>query len=372
MIATFAHLISIASALPADASALESAISALVREITTLESRSEFWEKSLPWFTGLVVLGLVADVVVIIWERKEEVATYRRWVYQGFHPAERPSRWNFTLELIASAAILLGVAGELWAGAAIASVNGQLRSKNAELRDKSNQLVALVTQEAGDAAKSAKTAREEADAVKGIADEARADAKDALAKAQTAQHELAKAESDAGKAQLEASDALNLARSGRNEANSFKKKILSAEQELENLKNRMADRILTPAQQTAIASRLIKYGPRRIDVLIIGSTGEITGITNMILAALVQARWTVGNSASALGVTASGIFVGTVKGAPPDTEETVSILITALQGAGLATNRLPSYDDKVLPAALAGTWDTNNTAPIRIVIGAKP
>jgi hypothetical protein len=58
MIISFAYLISIASALPADASALESALSALVNEITTLESRSQFWEKSLPWFTGLVVLGL--------------------------------------------------------------------------------------------------------------------------------------------------------------------------------------------------------------------------------------------------------------------------------------------------------------------------
>jgi hypothetical protein len=147
MIVTFAHLISMVSALPIDASALESAISALVKEITTLESRSEFWEKSLPWFTGLVVLGLVADVVVIIWERRDDIAAYRRWVYQGFHPAERPSRWKFALELVASTAILLGVAGELWAGAAIAFVNGQLRNKNAELRDKSNQLVALLQKE---------------------------------------------------------------------------------------------------------------------------------------------------------------------------------------------------------------------------------
>jgi hypothetical protein len=150
MIVTFAHLISIASALPTDASALESAISALVSEITTLESGSEFWEKSLPWFTGLVVLGLAADVVVIVWERRDELAAYRRWIHQGFHPAERPSGRKFALELLASAAILLGVAGELCAGAEIASINGQLRSKNAELRNKSNQLVALVTKETED------------------------------------------------------------------------------------------------------------------------------------------------------------------------------------------------------------------------------
>lgn len=159
MIISFAYLISIASALPADASALESALSALVNEITTLESRSEFWEKSLPWFTGLVVLGLAADAVVIIWERRDEIAAYRLWIYQAFHPAERPLRWKFALELLASAAILLGVAGELSASAAIASINGQLRIKNGQLRDKSNQLVALLNGETAQLHKEAEAER---------------------------------------------------------------------------------------------------------------------------------------------------------------------------------------------------------------------
>jgi hypothetical protein len=148
MIVTFAHLISTASALPTDASALESVISALVKDITTLESRSEFWEKALPWFTGLVVVGLIVDVVVIVWERRDEIHARLRWVRQGFHPAEVSSAWRFALELFATVAILLGVALELWAGAAIASINGQLRAKNGELRDKSNRLVSLVNDRA--------------------------------------------------------------------------------------------------------------------------------------------------------------------------------------------------------------------------------
>jgi hypothetical protein len=52
----------------------------------------------------------------------------------------------------------LGVAGELWVGAEIAYLNGQLRSKNGELRSKGDQLLALVTQEAGDAKISAESA----------------------------------------------------------------------------------------------------------------------------------------------------------------------------------------------------------------------
>ena len=261
--------------------------------------------------------------------------------------------------------IVVGLLGEL-------KTSAKIEDLSASIQECSDAKVRAATLEAGDAADSARIAHAEADSVKGIADAARADAKDALVKAQAAQRELAKAESDASKAQAAASDALNVARTARNEADSFKKDVLSAEQELENLKNRMADRSLTSVQQAAIASRLTKYGLRRIDVLVVGSTGEIMGITNMIGAALIQARWTVGNSGNAMGVMVSGIFVGTVKGATPDTEEAASTLVTALQEAGVAASRMPSYDDKALPAALAGNWDIKNTAPIRIVIGAKP
>ena len=151
MLVTFAHLIHIASVLPSDASALESSISALVSEITRLDNRSEFWERSLPWFTALVVAGLLGDAIVIVWERREETSARRRWIEHGFHPAEMSPTWKFILELIATAAIFVGVGLELWAGAAVAAINGQLRSKNGELRDKSNQLLELVTQQAGDA-----------------------------------------------------------------------------------------------------------------------------------------------------------------------------------------------------------------------------
>jgi hypothetical protein len=147
MIVIFSHLISIASALPTDASALESSISALEKAVITLESSSDWWDKSLPWFTGLVVLGLIADLVVVVWERIEEMTGWHRWVLVGIHFPDRPTRGRFILELLATAAIFLGVAGEFWAGINIAYINGQLRSKNAELRSESDQLVALLGQE---------------------------------------------------------------------------------------------------------------------------------------------------------------------------------------------------------------------------------
>lgn len=150
MLVTFAHVIPTASVLPRDASALESAISALVCEVTRLESRSEFWERWLPWFTALVVAGLLGDAIVIIWERREEQMARRRWVEHGFHPAEISPTWKFVLELVATAAIFVGVGLELWAGAAVASINGQLRPKNTELRNTGDELVALLHHEVED------------------------------------------------------------------------------------------------------------------------------------------------------------------------------------------------------------------------------
>ncbi|MGA7512899.1 MAG: hypothetical protein WBW46_08380 [Candidatus Sulfotelmatobacter sp.] len=150
MIVTFAHLTSITSALPTDASALERSVSALESAVTTLENSSGWWDKSLPWFTGLVVLGLIADLVVVVWERVEEMTGWRRWVLVGIHFPDRPTRGRFILELLATTAIFLGVAGEFWAGVQIAYINGQLRSKNAELRSCSARLVALLAKETED------------------------------------------------------------------------------------------------------------------------------------------------------------------------------------------------------------------------------
>jgi hypothetical protein len=140
MTVILAHLICIASALP-NAASLEKAISELESAITPLENSSGWWEKSLPWFTGLVVIGLIADLVIIVLERRGDMAHWRRWTSVGMYFSDRPSRVIFLVELFATSAIFLGVAGELWAGSEIAYINGQLRTKNGELRNKSDQLV---------------------------------------------------------------------------------------------------------------------------------------------------------------------------------------------------------------------------------------
>lgn len=162
-IIAFAHLIWTSSALPTNASDLENAILALTKAVTALDKQSEFWETAMPWFTALVVAGLLGDLVVVIWERRDEVHAYRRWIRHSFNPVELPSLWKLVLELFSTSAIFIGVALELWAGVEIARINQQLRTKNGELRDKSTHLVALINESANGLEKKAASLTEQAE-----------------------------------------------------------------------------------------------------------------------------------------------------------------------------------------------------------------
>src|SRR5271166_3756939 len=95
--AIFAYLAQTASNLPTDASALQSAISALESEIKTLESSSVPWEGSLPWFTGVVALGVAMELWVIWRERCDDMEAWRRGIIR---PPDRPSLGKFLVEVV--------------------------------------------------------------------------------------------------------------------------------------------------------------------------------------------------------------------------------------------------------------------------------
>lgn len=137
------------------------------------------------------------------------------------------------------------------------------------------------------------------------------------------------------------------------------------------LEARLADRVLTAQQQATIATRLRAMGSRRIDILVVGNTPEISGLTNAIGAALHQAGWTIGNTGNAMGGSAAGVFVGFHQGSGPDIIQAADQLVASLRMAGIVTDKIAPYDD-ALPAALTGSWNTANTAPIRMIVGAKP
>jgi hypothetical protein len=155
----FVHLIQSASSLPIDASALQSAISALERDITALESSSVPWERSLPWFTALVALGVAMELWVIWRDRRKDMEAWRRGTILS---PDRPSTRKCVVEIMGVLLVTGGIVGELRVGVKITSINGSLRTKSGELRSKSDQLLALVTQQSGEARNSADAANKSA------------------------------------------------------------------------------------------------------------------------------------------------------------------------------------------------------------------
>jgi len=153
-----AHLIWIFSNLPSDASALQSSISALERELATLDSRSGSWDWCLAGFTLLVAVGVGMEIIVVI---KDHTAEMEEWHLCELIP-KKPSLVKLGLEITSIILVTIGILGELGTGLWISHINSQLRVKSEELRSKSDQLLALVTKEAGDAKASADSAAEAA------------------------------------------------------------------------------------------------------------------------------------------------------------------------------------------------------------------
>lgn len=156
---TVATLIQTASALPNAASVLERSISTLENEIRTLENSSIALEQLLPWFTGLVVVGVLIEFWVISRDYRDAASAWKR---AEICPPERPSFRKLLVEGLSVLLIAGGIVGEGWIGIRITTVNGSLRSKNAELRSASDELLALVTRQAGDAGTSAQKAEDAA------------------------------------------------------------------------------------------------------------------------------------------------------------------------------------------------------------------
>ena len=134
-----------------------------------------------------------------------------------------------------------------------------------------------------------------------------------------------------------------------------------------------APRSLSPAQQARIAARLRPLGPRRVDVIIIGDAQEIAGITVLISGAMQQGGWTVNVVGKAIsGPNVSGVLIGTHLNSDAGVINASEALIAALQTEGIVAGRFTPQFNNELPMAVMGTWDSNNVAPIRMLVSAKP
>lgn len=137
----------------ADESALRSALASL-----------DDYSSSLYWWLGfwtfIVALGVVLEVVYVVGEYLEELHDFKRGT---IHPPERPSTTLFVLGLLGAGLVAAGVSGELWKESQIAKLETCIRKGN-------DALFLMLSNEAGDAATAAEVAHDEADAVKEEAD----------------------------------------------------------------------------------------------------------------------------------------------------------------------------------------------------------
>ena len=124
-----------------DESARKILISNLDRSRATLDS----W---LLVFTLLVVIGVVLEVVFVIWEYRDDLHDWRRGIV---HPPERPSITLLAFGLFGAGLVAIGVSGELYIGARISAVETRIRDAN-------DRRATLLSKLAGDAKVSAEKA----------------------------------------------------------------------------------------------------------------------------------------------------------------------------------------------------------------------
>lgn len=269
----------------------ESALKILLDNLDRSQSSLHHW---LHFWTFLVVVGVVMEVVFVVWEYAEDLYEFRRGIVR---PPEKPSILLLILGLLGAGLVAVGVAGELYIDVQAGKLETQIRKANEDR-------FLLLSKEAGDAASSAKTAHEELRAVSEEAAAAKQDsnkakatagasetearsalyqAKEAGARAGKAEASLGKAEAEAKSAETSASNALTLAREARQEAASF-------ESDLTRLKQQAADRVLDEYQQEQVRLRIAPFLGTPYE-LAVADSPEAEKLMAEIDAALGSAGW---------------------------------------------------------------------------------
>src|ERR1043165_4116676 len=127
-----AHLANLPSSCPVDSSSLESCISALKSAISALESSVQTTEGStghwelFGWLCAIAVgVGILGEIIVIFSEDSDDLEDWQRGIIR---PPDKPPRWRFWFDVVATLVVLGGVFGEAGATGMVASINSRLRS----------------------------------------------------------------------------------------------------------------------------------------------------------------------------------------------------------------------------------------------------
>src|ERR1700678_4426231 len=121
---------------------------ALRRALASLDDCGASLHWWLGFWTFLVVVGVVAEVVFVIWEYLEDLRDFKRGIVR---PPDKPSWLLFALGFFGAALVSLGVGVELYAESKIATLETCIRKGN-------DALSLLLSKEAGDAMASAQGA----------------------------------------------------------------------------------------------------------------------------------------------------------------------------------------------------------------------
>jgi len=136
-----------------DSSAISNSIAALRSSIKNLASSSDSLRPWLHFFVTLVAIGVVLEVVFVLWEYCERRNEYRRGTIRS---PQKPSGWKLFFELFGVGLVAIGVAGELVVDIKSDAIQTNLREKNGELiqllEDVSSAALTTASQNEKDAA----------------------------------------------------------------------------------------------------------------------------------------------------------------------------------------------------------------------------
>jgi hypothetical protein len=199
----------------------------------------------------------------------------------------------------------------------------------------------------------------------------------------------AKIERHAAEENARAAKALESAEKARKSAESFKLEIAQAneraakansiaEQErLERLQleARLADRILSPAQEQGLKTAFARLKGKTVDITVVGDSLEIANFSNKIMACMREAGMLLNVRHPLGGAAARGVLIGVKPDAPPEFkqagEEVVAILRQSV-GNGAS---LWNFDELVSKSIATGANDAGaapvGQSPFRIIFGSK-
>lgn len=248
-------------------------LSTLERQINDFEGRSDWLESWLGFWITCVVLGLIIEVMEVIWHH--------------FHEDGKKTAWTLTRALLGPVLIAVGVAGELY----VHFVGGHT---NAQLRNANRQAVALLNKQAGDARAEAARASESAGEANERAGIANKEAAEANARAKQYEGEIAKANVGAAVARKESAEANERAKkyeSTISEANarSAEAERRAAEASLELAKFK-APRTLGAEQRKRLAEKAIPYSGQKFSIAVSGDP-EAIRLAEVIEEVLTSAGW---------------------------------------------------------------------------------